>query len=416
MDIQRAPINRNRTRVMYAAGGLAALVLVTVALSRLKPAAPTVDRDGGVWLGGVARGPMLREVRGPGTLIPDSIRWIPAVTSGRVERVHVRNGAAVQAGQVLLDMTNPDEQLQALSAQQQLSGAHQQLVNLRTQLETGQLNQRAAVANVRTRLREAQRQLAARETLVVRNLVAPNEVQQYRDQVAELTELLQIEEARLRLTASTVDSQLALQRDQITRLQAIAEYREDRVSSMRVTAPTAGVVQDLNLETGQWVQSGQTLARVVQPSKLRAVLRIPETQARDVALGQVADVDTRIGHVPGRVQRIDPGSQNGTVAVDIALEGPLPQGARPDLSVEGTIEIERLDDVVFVNRPAYCQPNSPCGLFRLTEGGRYAERIQVRFGRASVNTMEVLGGLSVGDSVILSDMSRWDAVDRVRIK
>lgn len=414
MDIPRAP-RKNHRRLLYVGGGVAALVLVTMALSRLKPAAPSVERNA-LWFGKLERGSMLREVRGPGTLVPDSIRWIPAVTSGRVERVHVRNGAAVQAGQVLLEMANPDVQLEALSAQQQLSAAQAQLVSLRTSLETSRLNQQAALVQVRTAWREAQRQLASQETLVTRNLTSQYDVQRFRDQAAELAERHGIEEARLHLMASTLDSQLALQRGQIERLQAIADYQQNRVASMRVIAPTSGVVQDLNLETGQWVQSGTTLARIVQPNRLRAVLRIPETQARDVAIGQSAQVDTRIGLVAGRVQRIDPAAQNGTVAVDVALEPPLPQGARPDLSVEGTVEIERLANVLFVGRPAYGQPNATIGLFKLLDDGRYAERVSVRLGRFSVNNVEVLSGLREGDEVILSDMSRWDDVDRVRVK
>ncbi len=400
---------------MMAGAGLGALLLATVAIGRLKPAAPSVERST-VWIDGVKRGPMLRQVRGPGTLVPDSIRWISAVTSGRVERVFVRPGAVVRAGTILLDMSNPDVQLEALTSEQQLAAAQAQLVSLRTNLNTSRLNQASTVAQVRTQLREAQRQLVSAESLITRNLIAQNELQRVRDQVAELTERLQIEQERLGLMAETVDSQLTLQQDQINRLRAISEYQRNRVASMHVLAGTDGVVQDLNLEMGQWVQSGTTLARVVQPGKLRAVLRVPETQARDVALGQKAEIDTRIGIVPGRVVRIDPAAQSGTVAVDVALEGALPQGARPDLSVEGTVEIERLDNVLFVGRPAYGQQNSTVGLFKLSDGGRYAERVNARLGRASVNTIEVLGGLVVGDSVVLSDMSRWDNVDRVRLK
>lgn len=400
---------------MMAGAGLGALLLATVAIGRLKPAAPSVERST-VWIDGVKRGPMLRQVRGPGTLVPDSIRWISAVTSGRVERVFVRPGAVVRAGTILLDMSNPDVQLEALTSEQQLAAAQAQLVSLRTNLNTSRLNQASTVGQVRTQLREAQRQLVSAESLITRNLIAQNELQRVRDQVAELTERLQIEQERLGLMAETVDSQLTLQQDQINRLRAISEYQRNRVASMHVLAGTDGVVQDLNLEMGQWVQSGTTLARVVQPGKLRAVLRVPETQARDVALGQKAEIDTRIGIVPGRVVRIDPAAQSGTVAVDVALEGALPQGARPDLSVEGTVEIERLDNVLFVGRPAYGQQNSTVGLFKLSDGGRYAERVNARLGRASVNTIEVLGGLVVGDSVVLSDMSRWDNVDRVRLK
>ncbi len=392
-----------------------ALVLITVALSRLKPAAPTVERSA-VLIDAVKRGPMLRQVRGPGSLVPDSIRWISAVTGGRVERVNVRPGATVTAGTVLLEMSNPDVQLEALTAQQQLAAAEAQLVSLRTNLETGRLNQAGAVVTIRTQLREAQRGLASAETLATRNLVAANEVARQRDQVEEFTERLRIEESRLDLMTTTVDSQLALQRDQVARLRAIADYQQNRVASMRVLAGTNGVVQDLTLEVGQWVQSGTTLARVVQPGTLKAVLRIPETQARDVAIGQIASVDTRIGIVAGRVNRIDPASQQGTVAVDVTFTEPLPQGVRPDLQVEGTVELERLASVLSVGRPAYGQPNAQTSLFRLTPDGDYAERVTVRFGRASVNTIEVVDGLTEGQEIILSDMTRWDQVDRVRVR
>jgi HlyD family secretion protein len=414
VDIKRAPKKKTGKYIAIGAGVMT-LALVTVALSRLKPAAPTVERSG-LWFGTVKKGPMLREVRGPGQLKPEQIRYISAVTGGRVERVLVRPGAVVQGGTVLLELSNPDVDLQALTAQQQLSAAQGQLVTLRTGLETGRLNQQATVANIRTQLREAQRQASSGETLAARNLIAANDLARQRDQVIELTDRLRIEQERLELLTTTVDSQLTLQRDQIERLRAIVEYNRQRVASMHVTAGVDGVVQELSLQSGQWVQSGTALAQVLQPGRLKAELKIPETQARDVAIGQSADIDTRVGHVSGHVIRMDPGSTNGTVTVDVSLEGPLPQGARPDLQIEGTIEIERLTDVLSMPRPAYGQPNSSSGIFKTTEGGRYGERVNVRFGRASVNDIEVLGGLRVGEEVILSDMTRWDNVDRVRIK
>jgi len=414
MDIARAP-RKKAPKSLVIGGGIAALVLVTVALSRLKPAAPSVERST-IIIDGVKRGPMVREVRGPGSLVPEQVRWISAVTGGRVDRVNVRPGDRVTAGTVLLEMSNPDVQLQALTAQQQLGAAEAQLVSLRTQLETQRLNQAGVVAGVRTQLNDARRTLTASESLTTRNMISANDAAHARDAMQELTERLRIEEARLALMSSTVDSQLTLQRGQVAQLRAIAQYNDARVASLRVTAGTDGVVQDLTLEPGQWVQSGTTMARVLQPGRLKAVLRIPETQARDVALGQQTTVDTHLGIVHGRVIRFDPNSQNGNVTVDIALEGTLPQGARPDLQVEGTIELERLASVVYVGRPAYAQPNAPLGLFKLVEGGRYAVRVPVNLGRASVNLIEVVSGLEVGDSVIVSDMTRWDNVDRVRVK
>jgi HlyD family secretion protein len=414
VDIKRAP-KKKTGRYVAIGGGILALVLVTVALSRLKPAAPTVERSG-LWFGTVKRGPMLRQVRGPGQLKPEQIRYISAVTSGRVENVLVRPGATVQPGTVLLELSNPDVDLAALTAQSQLSAAQAQLVTLRTSLETGKLNQQGVVSNLRVQLREAQRQFSSGETLATRNLIAANEVARLRDVVNDLTERLQLETQRLALATNTIDSQLSLQRDQVERLRAIVESNRQRVASMHVTAGVAGVVQDLTLQPGQWVQSGQSLAQVLQPGRLKAELRIPETQARDIALGQVADIDTRVGHVPGHVIRMDPGSTNGTVGVDVSLEGPLPQGARPDLQIEGMIEIERLADVLSIPRPAYGQPNSSTGIFKTVDGGKYAERVNVQLGRASVNDFEILGGLKVGDEVILTDMTRWDNVDRIRIK
>jgi multidrug efflux pump subunit AcrA (membrane-fusion protein) len=412
VDIPRVRTPAKRRRLLIA-GGIAAFALVTIALARLRPAAPTVERSQ-ILIGRVTRGAMLRAVRGSGRLVPEQIRYVSAVTGGRVDRVNVRPGAVVQAGTVLLEMSNPDVQLEALTAQQQLAAAEAQLVSLRTQLETARLNQAALVAQVRTQLREAQRGVASAESLATRNLISQNEAARARDLAEELTERLQLETQRLALMTATVDSQLALQRDQVARLRAIAEYQQNRVASMRVTAGTDGVVQDLSLEVGQWVMSGTLLARVVQPGRLKAVLNIPETQARDLALGQLAEVDTRIGVVGGRVIRMDPAATNGNVAVDIGLEGALPQGARPDLSIEGVIEIERLADVLQLGRPVLAQAHTTVSLFKV-RGGE-AERVPVRLGRASVNAVEVLGGLREGDEVILSDMSRWEHVERVRVR
>lgn len=414
MDIKRAP-KKKTGRYVAIGAGIIALVLVTVALSKLKPAAPTVERSG-LWFGKVDRGEMIRQVRGPGTLVPEQIRFISAVTSGRVERVPVRPGDRVTAGTVLVELTNPDVQLEMLVAQQQLAAAQASLVSLRSNLETQRLNQEATVANIRTQLREAQRQASSADTLRARNLIAANDVQRVHDQVDEFTQRLSIEQQRLAIMTSTIDSQLTLQHEQVVRQRAVADYQAQRVASMHVTAGVDGVVQDLTLQPGQWVQSGTTLARVLQPGRLKAELRIPETQARDVSLGQDVEIDTRIGIVPGKVIRFDPNSQNGTVTVDASLDGPLPQGARPDLSVEGTITIDRLSNVLNVGRPAYGQPNSTVGLFKVDPNNGYATRVNVRLGRTSVNSVEVLDGLAQGDSIVLSDMSRWDNVDRVRIK
>ena len=413
MDIQRPPKSK-RTRYVIAAVALAGVGIVTVALGRLKPAAPSVERST-VWVDSVRRGTMLRSVRGSGTLQPERIRWVSAVTAGRVDRVNFRPGATVTAGSVLLELSNPDVQLQALESQRGLTAAQAELLNLRMTLETNRLNQRAAVASARALYQQAARQAAAAESLATRNGVSGNELARLREDAQQLATRIEVEDARLAIITQAADSQLALQRAQVERMQAIAAFQQDRVRSMMVIAGAEGVVQDLDLQPGQWVISGQTLARVVEPGRLKAVIRIPETQARDVALGQTATVDTRNGIVAGTVVRMDPAAQNGTVAVDIGITDSLPRGARPDLSVEGTIELERLDQVLFVGRPAYGQPDGQVSLFRLLPDGRTAERVTVQLGRSSVNTIEVVRGLQAGDRIIISDMSQWDNVNRVRL-
>ena len=414
MDIPRAPANKSRRRIIYALAGVAVLVVVTVALSRLSPAAPSVDR-GTLVMDTVRRGPMVREVRGPGTLAPESPTFISAVTSGRVDRVILRPGAKVEPGTVLIQMSNPDVELQALSADQVVSAAEAALVTLRTSLETQKLSQEGVVAQMRSDFLDAQRTALAAESLATRGLIASFELTRARDKVGELSTRLDIEQRRLAVIAGSVDSQIVLQQGQVEKLRAIAQFQRGRVASMNVTAGAAGTLQDLSLEAGQWVQAGQQLAEVVEPTRLKAVLRIAETQAAEVTIGQVADIDTRNGIVKGHVVRTDPQAQGGTVSVDVALDGALPQGSRSDLSIEGTITIERLPNVLHVGRPAYGQSNSTVGLFRLVEGGRYALRVNVQLGRSSVNSVEVLGGLKEGDQVILSDMSRYDAVDRVKL-
>jgi multidrug resistance efflux pump len=413
VDIARPPKSK-RSRYVMAAVGILVVGVVSVALGRLKPAAPAVERST-VWIDSVRLGTMLRSVRGSGTLVPERIRWVSAVTAGRVERVNVRPGATVTAGSVLLELSNPDVQLQALEAQRGLTAAQAELLNLRITLETSRLNQRAAVAAARAQHQSAVRDAAAAETLATRNMIPTNELSRTRENEQQLATRIEVEDARLTLITEAADSQLALQRAQVERMRAIAEFQQQRVRSMVVTAGAEGVVQDLDLQPGQWVVSGTTLARVVEPGRLKAVVRIPETQARDIALGQTASVDTRNGIVAGSVVRIDPAAQNGTVAVDIGLEGALPRGARPDLTVEGTIELERLDRVLFVGRPAYGQPEGQVSLFRLAPDGKTAERVSVQLGKSSVNTVEVTRGLSAGDRIIISDMSQYDNVDRVRL-
>lgn len=413
MDIPRER-RPNRQRFVYIGGGLIALVAVTVGLSRLRPAAPSVER-GTIWSDTVRLGPMVREVRGPGSLIPEQIRWVSAVTPGRVERKLVMPGARVTAGTVLLELSNPDMQIQRLQAERQLTDAQAQLVSLKTQLETQRLNQAGVVASIRSQYREAIRKAASDSALSADDLISVQEYARSRDQAEELTERLQVEQQRLEIYTSNIAEQLSVQEEQVNRLRAVADFQRSMVDAMVVRAGADGVLQELPIEVGQWAISGATLAKVVQPERLKAVLRIPETQAKDVAIGQEAAIDTRNGIVRGRVVRIDPGAQNGTVTVDVTLTGELPRGARPDLSVDGTIELERLDSVLNVGRPAYGQANSTVGIFRMIPGTDEAERVRVELGRSSVNTIEIVRGLNPGDVVILSDMSRWDGVERVRV-
>jgi multidrug resistance efflux pump len=414
VDIARQPV-KNRRRFLYIGAAIAAVVITTVGLSRLKPAAPTVEA-GTIWTDTVRKGEMVRDVRGPGTLVPEQIRWISAVTPGRVDRVLVQPGATVSDSTLLLELSNPDVQIQSLQAQRELTAAQAELVTLRTNLETQRLNQAGVVATTRADYRDAIRQAKADSELVAKNLISTAEAGRSRDKAEEMTARLDIEEKRLAIMSDNLQSQLDVQQAQVDRLKAIAEFQRRQVESMVVRAGTRGVLQELPMQVGQWAISGATLAKVVQPERLKAVLRIPETQAPDVAIGQTASIDTRNGIVPGRVVRMDPASQNGTVTVDVTLDGALPKGARPDLSVDGTIEIERLPDVLHVSRPAYGQANSTVGIFRMVVGSEEAERVQVVLGRSSVNTIEIVRGLNEGDVVILSDMSRWDAVDRVRVR
>ena len=414
MDIPRAPVNRGRKRIVYGGIALAALVAMTVGLRSLKPAAPRVDRAS-VWIDSVQKGPLVIEVRGPGTLVPERIRYISAVTAGRVERRLAEPGQEVQPGTVLLELSNPDVQLEALESERQLTVAQADRVNLQTDLETQRLNQEAAVAGAKAAYQDAKRNAEAAEELAAKDLISTMEASRARDRVEELETRYRVEEQRLAVMVGADDSQLALQRAQVGRLHAVTDFQRGRIRSMKVLAGAHGILQELPLEVGQWAQSGATLARLVEPGKLKAVLRIPETQAKDVAIGQAAAIDTRNGIARGKVYRIDPAVQNGTVTVDVSLGGELPRGARPDLSVDGTIEVERMDDVLHVGRPAYGQANSAVGLFKLTPDGTEATRVNVRLGRTSVNTVEVVGGLEPGDKVIISDMSRWDGHDRVRV-
>ena len=402
-------------RPQYIAGGALLLIVITSAgISRLKDAPPTVERAA-ISIDTVESGAMIREVRAPGTLVPEQIRWISAVAPGRVERKLVQPGARVTASTVLMELSNPDVEIQLLQAERQLTDAEAQLVTLRITLEAQRLTQAGVVAQVRSQHLEAMRQSKAARELVAQQLVSEFEAAKSQDAAVELTERLDIERQRLKILTDNIPLQLKVQQDQINRLKAVVAFQHSLAGAMIVRAGTDGVLQELPLEVGQFAQSGTTIAKVVQPERLKAVLRVQENQARDVTVGQVAVIDTRNGLVRGTVSRTDPSSSGGTVTIDVALKDSLPRGARPDLSIDGTIEIERLGKVLHVGRPTYGQANTTVGLFRLRPNGD-AERIQVALGRSSASEIEIVRGLDAGDVVILSDMSRFDGVDRVRVK
>jgi HlyD family secretion protein len=415
MDIPRESAKRQRRirRIIYSAVGLIAIGSVTYGLSRLKPAAPSVDKAT-VWIDTVKRGPMLLEVRGLGTLVPEEIVWIPATSDGRVVS-RILPGVHLKADSVILELKNPELEQAALDAEWQLKAAQAEYNSLKAQLDSQLLDQKAAAATVQAEYRQAVLNAEKDEALAKAGLGAELNSKLSRAKADELTTRNQIEQDRLSVSAASAKAQLDASKAKIEQLRALYELKRAQLDRLKVRAGIEGVLQEVPVEVGQQVTTGTILAKVAQPTRLKAELKIPETQAKDVQIGQLASIDTRNGVVSGHVMRIDPAVLNGTVTVDVKLEGPLPQGARPDLSVEGTIEIENLKDVIYVGRPAFGQPNSTVGIFKLDEEGNGASRVQVKMGRSSVNTMEVLEGLKPGDRVVLSDMSTWDAFNRIRL-
>lgn len=407
-------------RIIYA--GIAAVVfpLITWGLSRLKPAAPPVERAT-VWIDTVKRGPMLRQVRGLGTLVPEEILWVPALQEGRIEKILVRPGAEVQPETVLVVMSNPELELAALNAEWQVKSAEATYKDLAARLQNQKLDQQAAAARVASEFAQAKLNAEVEQRLGEQGLTSDVKVKTTRAIADELRNRAEIERQKVESVIQSIEAQLAAQRVQIEKLRAEYELKKQQVAQLRVRAGAHGVLQQLGaspsapIEVGQRLAAGTILAKIAQPSKLKAELKIAETQAKDILIGQLAQIDTRNGIVEGRVSRIDPAVQNGTVTVDVRLAGQLPQGARPDLSVDGTIELERLDDVVYVGRPVFGQPHSTITLFRLEPDGKEAVRTQVKLGRSSVNTIEVVEGLKVGDQVILSDMTAQDAHNRIRL-
>jgi len=417
MDIAR-PSNAKKKRIrqaIYAAVGLLAVVLVSVGLSRLKPAAPTVERAV-VWPDTVKRGPMVRQVRGLGTLTPEDIRWIPATTQGRVEKIILRPGTSVKANDVILELTNPTLEQQLQDATLKLQAAEAALANIRVQLANDLLATRASGANIEADYNKAKMQAQMNEELAKDQLVSALVLKQSQVDADQLGVRNQIAKEQLASKTESTRAQLAVAQSAVDQARAVLSLTRQQRDELKVRAGLDGMLQLVPVEVGQQVAPGTNLARVANPSRLKAEIKIAETQAKDIQLGQKAEVDTRNGIVEGRVARIDPSVQNGTRTVDVTLTGDLPKGAVPDLSVDGTIELERLNDVTFMGRPAFGQDQSVVGLFKIEPDGVNAERVQVKLGKSSVNTIEVLSGLKVGDQVILSDMSAYDAYDRIRLK
>jgi HlyD family secretion protein len=415
MDIPREDAKRQRRirRIIYSAVGLLAIASVTYGLSRLKPAAPSVDKAT-VWIDTVKRGPMLLEVRGLGTLVPDELLWIPATSDGRVVS-RLLPGVHLKADTLIVELKNPELEQAALDAEWQVKAAEAEHNSLKAQLDSKLLDEKAQAATVQADYSQAVLNAEKDAALAKAGLAAELNSKLSRAKADELTTRNQIEQDRLAVSAASAKAQLEAQKAKVEQLRALLDLKQAELGRLKVRAGVEGVLQEVPVEVGQQVTTGTILAKVAQPNKLKAELKIPETQAKDVQIGLLASVDTRNGMIPGHVERIDPAVINGTVTVDVKLEGPLPLGARPDLSVEGTIEIENLKDVIYVGRPAFGQPNSTVGIFKLDEEGNGASRVQVKLGRSSVNTVEIVDGLKPGDRVVLSDMSTWDAFNRIRL-
>lgn len=418
MDIKRDPPKKTKR---YIAIGLAVVgvVVVSAFVSRLKPAAPPVEK-GTLWFDTVKRGPMTRDVNAPGTLEAMYVRNVTALTSGRIEELPIRPGVPVTSNTVLVVMSSPDEDIKELTYQQQLNSAVGQLATLKTSLRQQILNQQGTVANLQTQYNAAVRQAAVQDSLMRQKLTTVNDAAAARDAVLEMKQRLDYSKKQLDDQMASEGQQIKLQEEQIASLQRILDEQKHRVASMRVTSPESGLLQTLGnppLELGQYVNAGTVLARVVQPGKLKAVLRVPENQAKDIVPNLPASIDLHNNIVvKGHVMRTDPSSVQGTVTVEVAIDDSLPKDTRSDLAVDGTITLERLNDVLFIGRPGFGQAESSVGIFKVDKGTGEATRVTVQLGRASVNTIEVKKGLNVGDSVIISDMSQFDNTNRVKIK
>ncbi|MGD0096262.1 MAG: HlyD family efflux transporter periplasmic adaptor subunit [Terracidiphilus sp.] len=420
MDIARPDLllKRKRRVAAYVAAAVLVLAVGFVLAARLKPAAPTVERST-IWSDTVRRGPMIRQVRAStGSLVPreDKLRLIPAETEATVTRIFVLPGAHVEPNTVIMDMSNPQLEQEAMNASLALKAAESEYHNTQVKLESDLMSQKAGAATVGADFHQAQLQAQTDKALFDLGVISGLTYKASSSKADELTIRDKIEEDRLTMNEKVIVSQLAEEQTKVDQARALYQLKQQQLTALHVTAGIAGVLIDLPHQVGEHLAPGVTLAKVVQPNQLKASLKIPETQARDIQIGQVATIDTHNGLIAGRVQRIDPAVQNGTVTLDVELTGPLPEGARPDLSIDGTIDLERLPDVLFVGRPTVGSENSTQSLFRIEPDGKRATRVQVHVGRASANSIQVIDGLQDGDTVILSDMSRWDNVDRIRLE
>lgn len=416
MDVPRAGVakKKKQKRIMMIAGGALALIVITFALSRLKPAVPSVERST-VWIDTVKQGPMVRQVRGLGTLIPEEIRWIAARTEGRVDKIVIRPGAHVEPDTVLLELSSPEVEQAARDAELQYTAAEAELTTLRATLQRELLEQESSAARVHSEYQQAKMEAETNDNLAKNGLVADLTHRTSKIKAEDLGARDSIEQKRWEFAKNNIEPQIASKQAAIDQVKANAQMKKDQMEQLKVRANFTGVLQQLPVEVGQRVTPGTNLARVADPTKLKAEVKIAETQAKDIQINQKASIDTRNGVVEGHVIRVDPAVEQGTVKVDVALDGELPKGARPDLSVDGTIELERLDNVVYVGRPAFGQENNTVGIFKLVAGTSEAARTPVKLGRSSVNTIEIINGLQPGDQVILSDTSAMDAHERIRL-
>jgi HlyD family secretion protein len=418
MDIKRPAKSKVKKRIRtgaLVAVGVAAIGGITFGLTRLKPAAPTLDRSTAV-IDTVKRGPFVREVRGNGTLVPQLVRWVPAPSDGRVEKIPVQAGVVVGFDTVIVELSNPQMEQEAMDAEYQVKAAEADKESLRTRLESESMTQESAIAGINAQYSQAKLQLETDEVLGKQGLVPELMLKISRMQVQTLANRLKVERDRLAVGSKSVKAQINAQESRIQQLRALARLKRDQATGLKVRAGTSGVLQEVSVQVGQQVTPGFNIARVADPASLKAELKITETQIKDVKLGQSVAVDTRNGIIQGEVQRIDPAAREGSFTVDVALIGPLPSSARPDLSVDGTIELERLTDVLHVGRPAFGQGQQTVGLFRLTPDGQEAVRVQVTLGRSSVSTIEIVSGLKEGDQIILSDTTSMDSYDHIRVR